>query len=90
MRAGAALCAEGLAVPGQIILPLRGYPFCLPKEWQVLSDWCTEDVSARCSEEALVVHSAKTLRNAMHSALVLAAAGGLLDAVEFPAHAVQA
>lgn len=76
------LCGSALACPGQIILPCDP-DFEVPEAWEDLRQWAAEDTRVSCSAGLLVVDSASTVRNAMHAALVLAAVGGILDALDF-------
>lgn len=79
---GDALEESALACPGQIVLPCNE-TVALPDAWRDLAAWSTCDVRASYTSGVLVVDSTSTVRNAMHAALALAAAGGLLDALDF-------
>jgi hypothetical protein len=79
---GESLEGSDLARPGQIMLPC-GDTFEVPDAWWDLATWSTSDTRASYSAGLLIVNSTSTVRNAMHAALALAAAGGILDALEF-------
>ena len=67
---------------GQILLPVVDQ-FNVSDEWKNLEGWCGKDIAVTHSINLLVVESTLCLRNAMHAALALAAAGGQFDEFEF-------
>jgi len=77
-----ALCAAGLAVPARVVVPLV-HRFELSECWHRIVDWGSTDLSASVAHGVLVVESTTSLRNAMHAALVLSAAGGVFDNADF-------
>ena len=77
-----ALCAAGLAVPARVVVPLV-HRFELSECWHRIVDWGSADLSASVAHGVLVVESSTSLRNAMHAALVLSAAGGVFDQADF-------
>ena len=76
------LSASSLARPGMVVLSLER-SLTLGAAWGDLSTWCTSDVHVTFSAESLFVTSHSNLRNAVHAALALCAAGGALDRFEF-------
>lgn len=77
-----ALSAAELAVAARVVLPLMSN-FKLSDCWRQISKWSSSDLLVSVNQEVLVVESTSSLRNAMHAALVLSAAGGVFDGANF-------